>query len=81
MGAASGFDLPVGLKPLLSHVWAEHRPEKLLLARDPEELRELGVWAFDPGVPMLMTEWVVRTRIPPGGGAGLGVSCNSKRPS
>lgn len=56
MTAASAFDLPVGLKPLLSHVWAEHRPEKLLLARDRDELRRLGEWAFDPGVPMLMTE-------------------------
>src|SRR5436309_882711 len=56
LSAAGGFELPLGLKPLQSHIWAEHRSEKLVLARDRDELREVCEWAFEPGVPMLMTE-------------------------
>jgi predicted ATP-grasp superfamily ATP-dependent carboligase len=56
LAAADGFEMPVGLKPLQSHEWAKHRSEKLLLASDRSELEELCGWAFDYGVPMLMTE-------------------------
>jgi predicted ATP-grasp superfamily ATP-dependent carboligase len=53
---AAEFDLPIGLKPLHAHVWAQYRSEKLILARDRDELRAVCGWAFEPGVPMLMTE-------------------------
>ena len=56
LAAAGDFDLPVGLKPLQSHVFAQHYPHKLILARDGAELQEVCGWAFGPGVPMLMTE-------------------------
>jgi D-aspartate ligase len=54
--AAGDFDMPVGLKPLQAHVWAQFRSEKLILARDGDKLSEVCSWAFEPGVPMLMTE-------------------------
>ncbi|MEA2398124.1 MAG: D-aspartate ligase [Thermoleophilaceae bacterium] len=56
--AARDFELPVGLKPLQSHLFAEHFPHKLILAHDGAELEEVSSWAFGPGVPMLMTEVV-----------------------
>ena len=56
LAAAGDFDLPVGLKPLQSHVFAQHFPHKLILARDRAELEQVSSWAFGPGVPMLMTE-------------------------
>jgi predicted ATP-grasp superfamily ATP-dependent carboligase len=56
LSAAAGFDLPIGLKPLQAHVWAEHRAEKFIVAADRDELREVCEWAFAPGVPLLMTE-------------------------
>ncbi|MEA2405426.1 MAG: D-aspartate ligase, partial [Thermoleophilaceae bacterium] len=56
LAAANAFELPVGLKPLQSHVFAQHYPHKLILAGDRAELREVCSWAFGPGVPMLMTE-------------------------
>jgi predicted ATP-grasp superfamily ATP-dependent carboligase len=58
LGAVGGFELPVGLKPLQSHVWAQHYAHKLILAANRDELREVSEWAFGPGVPMLMTEVV-----------------------
>jgi D-aspartate ligase len=56
LGAAAGFELPVGLKPLQSHEWAKHRSEKFIVAATEEELRAVCGWAFEPGVPMLLTE-------------------------
>jgi predicted ATP-grasp superfamily ATP-dependent carboligase len=56
ISAAADFDLPIGLKPLQAHLWAEHRSEKFIVAADRDELREVSEWAFEPGVPMLMTE-------------------------
>src|SRR5256714_12132021 len=55
LSAAGGFELPLGLKPLQSHIWAEHRSEKLVLARDRDELREVCVWAFEARDPEPVT--------------------------
>ncbi|HEX8075578.1 MAG TPA: hypothetical protein VF545_11420, partial [Thermoleophilaceae bacterium] len=58
LAALDAFEPPVGLKPLQSHVFAQHFPHKLILARDRAELEQVSSWVFGPGVPMLMTEVV-----------------------